>query len=86
MADWRKRFFLNPSGSSSTKGSPITDNSKLFNATGVWNSQNLGGTVNYVPNYDAILAWLKTGPADPAPVPAGRPGPVTTRPSRGRSR
>ena len=72
MADWRKRFFLAP-GTSSTKGAPMADNSKLFNATGVWNAQNLGGTLNYIPNYDAILAWLKTGPQTlPPSLRAGR--------------
>jgi hypothetical protein len=73
IADWRKRFFLAPSGSSSTKGNPIADNSKLFNSTGVWNAQNLGGTVNYIPNYDAILAWIKNGPQTlPPALRAGR--------------
>jgi hypothetical protein len=73
MADWRKRFFLNPSSSSSTKGTPITDNRKLFSATGVWNPQNLTGTLNYIPNYDAILAWLKNGPQTlPPSLRAGR--------------
>jgi Flp pilus assembly protein TadG len=73
MADWRKRFFLAPSGSSTTKGASIADNSKLFGPTGQWNSQNLGGTLNYVPNYDAILAWIKTGPQTlPPALRAGR--------------
>ena len=44
------------------QGSALADNSRLFSATGVWNRQNLGGTVNYVPNYEAILAWIKNGP------------------------
>ena len=70
IADWRKRFFLAPSGSSSTKGTPIADNSKLFSSTGVWNGQNLGGTVNYIPNYDAILAWIKNGPQTLPPASA----------------
>jgi hypothetical protein len=74
IADWRQRFFLAPSGSSSTKGSPITDNSKLFSTTnGQWLSQGLGGTVNYIPNYDAILAWIKNGPQTlPPALMAGR--------------
>ncbi|HEX3149051.1 MAG TPA: hypothetical protein VHR66_13300, partial [Gemmataceae bacterium] len=76
IADWRKRFFLAP-GTSSTKGSPIADNSKLFSTTagsiGQWLSQNLGGTVNYIPNYDAILAWIKNGPQTlPPSLRAGR--------------
>jgi hypothetical protein len=73
IADWRQRFFLNPSASSTTKGTPVTDNSKLFGTTGVWNPQNLGGTVNYIPNYDAILKWIKSGPQTlPPSLRAGR--------------
>lgn len=72
IADWRKRFFVAP-GTSSTKGAPISDNSKLFNITGVWNAQNLGATLNYLPNYDAILAWIKNGPQTlPPALRAGR--------------
>ena len=41
---------------------------------GLWNSQDLGGTVNYVPNYDAILGLAQDRAPDPAPGPAGRPG------------
>lgn len=73
MADWRKRFFLFPSGSSTTRGAPINDNSRLFDAVGVWKGQNLGAAVNYIPNYDAILAWLKSGPKTlPPSLRAGR--------------
>jgi hypothetical protein len=62
MADWRKRFFLYPSGSPSTKGAPLDDNSRLWNSSGIWRNQQPGGSALYVPNYDAILAWLKSGP------------------------
>lgn len=73
MADWRKRFFLYPSGSSGTKGSIMDDNSRLFDSTGAWRDQGQGGTVQYVPNYDAILAWLKSGPQTlPPSLRAGR--------------
>ena len=73
IADWRKRFFLNPSPNPSNKGTALADNSKLFSSTGVWNRQNLGGTLNYVPNYEAILAWIKSGPATlPPSLRAGR--------------
>jgi Flp pilus assembly protein TadG len=82
IADWRQRFFLAPSASSSTKGTPITDNSKLFNSTGVFNAQNLGSTLNYIPNYDAILAWLKNGPQTlPPALRAGRVCYYTSIPS-----
>ena len=39
----------------------------------MWNPQGLGGAVNYIPNYDAILAWLKSGPQTvPPSLRAGR--------------
>jgi Putative Flp pilus-assembly TadE/G-like len=73
MADWRKRFFLNPSPNPSNKGTPLSDNSKLFTAAGAWRSQGVTGTVQYVPNYDAILAWIKNGPRTlPPSLRAGR--------------
>jgi hypothetical protein len=73
IADWRKRFFLAPSGSSTTKGAPVDDNSRLWSAAGVWKDQNPGNSPNYVPNYDAILAWLKSGPQTlPPSLRAGR--------------
>ena len=74
IADWRKRFFLKPSGSAGTKGAVLDDNSLLFSATGVWKLQNVAGVpVNYVPNYDAILKWLTTGPKVlPTAMRAGR--------------
>jgi Flp pilus assembly protein TadG len=64
MADWRKRFFLKPSTSAGTKGDPVDDNSVLWSTTtgtiGQWKSQYVSGT-QYVPNYDAILKWIKNG-------------------------
>jgi len=77
IADWRKRFFLYPSGSASTKGTPMDDNSRLFDTTsgsvGVWRAQGIGSTVQYVPNYDAILKWIKNGPQTlPPSLRAGR--------------
>ncbi len=80
IADWRKRFFLYPSGSAGTKGAIMDDNTRLFSATGVWQTQNLGATamttptfVRYIPNYDAILKWLKNGPQTlPSALRAGR--------------
>jgi hypothetical protein len=73
IADWRQRFFLYPSGSSSTKGAPINDNSRLFSSDGTWKPQGLGSSVNYVPNYDAILKWIKSGPQTlPPSLRAGR--------------
>src|SRR5262245_19499318 len=78
IADWRKRFFLYPSAAAATKGAVMDDNSRLFNTTagsvGQWRAQNQGGTpVQYVPNYDAILKWIKTGPQTlPPAVRAGR--------------
>ena len=73
IADWRQRFFLQPSSSTSSKGAPVTDNRDLFSLTGAWNSQNLGSTLNYIPNYDAILQWIKSGPQTlPPSLRAGR--------------
>src|SRR5262249_51817015 len=61
------------------KGAVLDDNSRLFNPTGTtpvgqWKGQNAGGTpVNYVPNYDAILKWIKSGPQTlPPSLRAGR--------------
>ncbi|HVK08714.1 MAG TPA: pilus assembly protein TadG-related protein [Gemmataceae bacterium] len=77
IADWRKRFFLYPSASSGTKGAPMDDNSRLWTTAapvGEWQSQNLtGNPVRYVPNYDAILKWIKSGPQTlPPALRAGR--------------
>lgn len=74
MCDWRKRFFLQPSADAAVKGAVIDDNAALYSATnGRFNAQNLGGTLNYIPNYDAILQWIKTGPQTlPPAVRAGR--------------
>lgn len=73
IADWRQRFFLSASASPSTKGAPVRDNSQLFNGDGTWKGQNLGSTVNYIPNYDAILKWIKNGPQTlPPSLRAGR--------------
>jgi Putative Flp pilus-assembly TadE/G-like len=76
IADWRKRFFLYP-GTSTTKGAPMDDNSRLFDTAsgnvGVWKAQGLGSTVQYIPNYDAILKWIKNGPQTlPPSLRAGR--------------
>ena len=74
MCDWRKRFFLNPSSGASTKGAPVDDNAVLFDSLGKLKTQNLGAApINYVPNYDAILQWIKTGPNTlPSALRAGR--------------
>jgi hypothetical protein len=73
IADWRQRFFLYPSSSATTKGGPINDNSRLFNSDGTWKPQGLGSSINYIPNYDAILKWIKSGPRTlPPSLRAGR--------------
>jgi hypothetical protein len=68
--DWRKKFFLKTGGSYPTFGGPMNDNTKLFSG-GSWNGtpQN-----NYVINYKAILAWIRTNcvqssPTDRKPFP-----------------
>ena len=51
--DWRKLYFK------LTNGSPLNDNTKLWNSTGAWNNP----PNNYQINYAAILNWIKnTGP------------------------
>jgi len=59
--DWRQRFF-----SVAGTGAPVRDNSVLWGnigaANGVWNTQNVGTSPNYIVNYNAILAWLAAGP------------------------
>jgi len=51
-SDWRKLYF------ELTNGSPLNDNTKLWNSSGIWN--NPSG--NYIINYKAILAWIQSAP------------------------
>ncbi|MEZ6140132.1 MAG: pilus assembly protein TadG-related protein [Zavarzinella sp.] len=60
--DWRKRFYRFRSSSSSTKGPVLDDNTALFDSTGRFYAQYNGSTPRYVPDYDNILAWIKSGP------------------------
>src|SRR5262249_18014866 len=54
MGDWRKRFFyLNGTTTA------CDDNTALWDATGNWKQSNQTGS--YSVNYNAILAWIKTG-------------------------
>ena len=55
--DWRKLYF------ELTNGSPLNDNTKLWNSSGVW--QNPSG--NYIINYEAILNWIKNVGPNPFP-------------------
>jgi Flp pilus assembly protein TadG len=69
--DWRKKFFLMPGGSYPTFGGPITNNLKLWDASGNWLGSPAG---NYVINYRAILAWIQanciqSSTSDPKPFP-----------------
>ena len=73
MADWRKRFFLYPGRARRPRGRRWTTTAGCATPTGVWQAQDLGGTVQYVPNYDAILKWIKNGPQTlPPSLRAGR--------------
>jgi Flp pilus assembly protein TadG len=74
IADWRKRFFLYPGPGPDTKGPPLDDNSRLWDTAGQWKGQGLGSTpIHFVPNYDALLRWIKTGPRTlPPALRAGR--------------
>lgn len=53
--DWRRRFFTYPGYDLSQ---PI-DNPRLFDSNGNWRAPSSTG---YQINYDAILAWIKSGP------------------------
>jgi hypothetical protein len=66
--DWRKRFFMKPTGSYPTFGGPMDDNSYLWDASGNF----LLPPGNYVINYAAILSWIKSSPnAFPSQLRAG---------------
>ena len=56
-SDWRKLYF------ELTSGSPLNDNTQLWNSSGVW--QNPEG--NYIINYKAILNWIKNVGPNPFP-------------------
>lgn len=77
IADWRKRFFLKPGSNATTKGGVVDNNTILYTTGGLWQNQyvtsNNVTTTRYVPNYNAILKWIKTGPQTlPASLRAGR--------------
>ncbi len=56
MGDWRKRFFYNGGTTTPLDG----DNSRLWStSTGQWNQAS---STTYAVNYNAILAWIKSGP------------------------
>src|SRR5262249_45947908 len=56
MGDWRKRFFYNGGTTTPLDG----DNSRLWStSTKQWNQ---AGGSTYAVNYNAILAWIKSGP------------------------
>jgi Flp pilus assembly protein TadG len=54
--DWRQRFFTAVGANS------MQDNSMFWNSSGKWYTGTAADGTNYVPNYAAILAWLKNGP------------------------
>ncbi|MFO0879462.1 MAG: pilus assembly protein TadG-related protein [Gemmataceae bacterium] len=67
--DWRKRFFFNegtttPLGGSSTTSTADNraDNSLLWDTSGNWREANSTSATTYSVNYNAIVAWLKSGP------------------------
>ena len=66
-SDWRKLYF------ELTSGSPLNDNTQLWNSSGIW--QNPSG--NYIINYKAILNWIKNiGPNPFPPQLRGRQHPL----------
>ncbi len=67
--DWRRRFFNVPSGSSTS----TQDNSIFWNSNGMWTYQYPGYQISEVPNYTAILQWIKAGPqVFPSSLQSGR--------------
>jgi Flp pilus assembly protein TadG len=52
--DWRKKFFYN--GGTTTA---LDDNSRLWDTSGNWQQ---GGSTTYTINYNAVVAWLTSGP------------------------
>jgi hypothetical protein len=40
----------------------MDDNSRLWDSAGRWRNQGIGGTVQSITNYDAVLKWIKSGP------------------------
>lgn len=56
-ADWRRLYFSLPGANSSD---PF-DNSRLWDSNGNWLAPN-NSNGGYAINYDAILAWIKSGP------------------------
>lgn len=76
ICDWRKRFFLVPSNEPAVQGLPIRSNLNLFSNDGrflpqqIFNIDNIATLAdpkpktlpNYIPNYPAILQWIKRGP------------------------
>jgi Flp pilus assembly protein TadG len=62
VPDWRARFFLMPDGVT-----PVTDNTVLWSAAGLWNPPSNGGTTNYKINYKEILYWINNVGPNPFP-------------------
>lgn len=72
LCDWRKRFFKYGSlyATVAMRNLPMDDNSILFSASGFLAQPS---TTTYAVNYDAILAWIKSGPQTlPPSLSAGR--------------
>src|SRR4051812_31225090 len=63
-ADWRKRFFYNggattPLGGNTAGADNRVDNTKLWDGSGFWQQ---AGSTTYAINYNAVLAWITSGP------------------------
>lgn len=72
ICDWRKRFFKYGSNyvTTSLQNQPMDDNSVLFSSGGFMARPS---NTTYAVNYDAILAWIKSGPQTlPPSLCAGR--------------
>ena len=55
LCDWRQRFFVKHG-----TNTPVNDNSVLWSGAGNWNQGGQAGT--YDVNYNAVIAWLTSGP------------------------
>lgn len=70
ICDWRRRFFKTSGGSTFDPQSTTVNNSLLRSGTGMTLKSASG---NYQVNYEAVLAWIKSGPSTlPTNLRAGR--------------
>lgn len=69
QCDWRGKFFLKSDGVT-----PVDDNTRLWDSSGVRRAPVSGGTTYYKINYAAILSWIKNTGSNPFPTTRLRAG------------